>query len=72
MKNIFFQNYIQHEILIHRQCIIIVDDDGSGVQSTGKRATAEEKNECALSNAQTKTGPMASAAFIFLNICKLR
>ncbi|XP_025989424.1 uncharacterized protein LOC105195721 [Solenopsis invicta] len=64
---------IQYENrLLYHQYIISTDDDGNGVQSASKRATAKEENRCA-HDAQTKIGPMASAAaFILLNTCKLR
>lgn len=70
MKKIFFQNYTQYEIgLIHYQSIITVSNSSSGIYNTGKRATtAKEKNQCAVTTAQSKTSPMAPAAFILLNM----
>lgn len=70
-KKYFFQNFIQYEIGLDHQSIIIVNNSGSGVHNTDKHAKkAKEKEQYSVSSAQT--GPLATAAFVLLNACKLR
>lgn len=67
-KNIFSRIYIQYEIGLDHHFVIIVNNGGSGVHNTDKRAKeAKEKEQYSVSPAQT--GSIATAAFVLLNTC---